>query len=420
MEIVTERKDDVLIFGVNGRLDGYAASQVAVEIERSLRDDDRSVVVDLDGLTYMSSAGIRVLLALQKKVRARGGGIALCNIGEYPKNVLSMAGFDKVFPIFPSRDEAFREMRKREDSLSLIADLKSPMTERGSARFGFETVSRTPASLRVKGDRSALARNRIGEADIGAERLSEIEYSLGLGALGSTVEDAMPFLGEMMTLRGSMIWLPDDGHDTPDFFVPAGDIGEVRAYTAFNLSLEGSFNEIAAVEATDEDGIALDALYRAIFTLAKERKRDCRGILATAIWGVAADFKGMGTKQPPAPIDGNSTPAENRTAANYEGYSIVAFGIGIDRSADLSGYDRSALDAILAPQPEGGDTNGLYLHNHGAVFRNAPWDPEADLIKGIERCLADGEFVDMRHLLDTTKIRRAKVGIAYISAIKRR
>lgn len=420
MEIVTERKDDVLIFGVRGRLDGYAASQVAAEIERSLRDDDRSVVVDLDGLTYMSSAGIRVLLALQKKVRARGGGIALCNIGEYPKNVLSMAGFDKVLPIFPSREEAFWEMRKREDSLSLIADLKSPMTERGSARFGFETASRTPASLKVKGDHSALARNRIGDADISAERLSEIEYSLGLGALGSTVEDVTPFLGEMMTLRGAMIWLPTDGHDTPDFFVPAGDVGDVRAYTAFNLSLEGAFNEIAAVEATDEGGIALDALYRAIFALAKERKRDCRGILATAIWGVAADFKGMDRKQSPAPISGASTPAENRTATNYDGYSIVAFGIGIDRSADLSGYDQSALDAILAPQPEEGDTNGLYLHNHGAVFRNAPWDPEADLIRGIERCLADGELVDMRHLLDTTKIHRAKVGIAYISAIKRR
>lgn len=421
MMIVTERKDDVLIFGVNGRLDGYAASQVAVEIERNLRDDDRSVVVDLDGLTYMSSAGIRVLLALQKKVKARNGGIALCNIGEYPKNVLSMAGFDKVFPTFPSREEAFREMRKREDSLSLIADLKNPMTERGSARFGFETASRAPASLRVQGDHSALARNRISEEDISAERLSEIEYSLGLGALGSTVEDAMPFLGEMMTLRSAMIWLPAGGHDTPDFFVPAWDAGEVRAYTAFNLSLEGAFNEIADVGATDEDGIALDALYRAIFALAKERKRDCRGILATAIWGVVADFKGMGRKRSPAPMNGDSTPnQENRTTTNYGGYSIVAFGIGIDRSADLSGYDQSALDAILAPQPEGGDANGLYLHNHGAVFRNAPWNPEADLIKGIERCFADGEFVDMRHLLNTTKIYRAKVGIAYISAIKRR
>ncbi|EJG07352.1 hypothetical protein Metli_1400 [Methanofollis liminatans DSM 4140] len=39
-------------------------------------------------------------------------------------------------------------------------------------------------------------------------------------------------------------------------------------------------------------------------------------------------------------------------------------------------------------------------------------------MRGIERCLAEGEFVDMRHLLDMTRIRRAKIGIAYISAIK--
>ena len=119
MEITTERIDGVLVIGLKGRLDGYAATQAAPEIERSLRDDDRSVVFDLDGLTYMSSAGIRILLALHKKVKARNGGIALCNVGEYPQNVLSMAGFDRVLPIFSSRDDALREVQKREGSLSL-------------------------------------------------------------------------------------------------------------------------------------------------------------------------------------------------------------------------------------------------------------------------------------------------------------
>lgn len=427
MEITTERIDGVLVIGLKGRLDGYAATQAAPEIERSLRDDDRSVVFDLDGLTYMSSAGIRILLALHKKVKARNGGIALCNVGEYPQNVLSMAGFDRVLPIFSSRDDALREVQKREGSLSLIADLKNPAVEREGARFAFEPASRVPASLRVKGSLATLLHARIREEDLSAERLSGITYSLGLGALGSGVEDTMPYLGEMMTLHGSMIWLPTDGHDTPDFFVPAGDTGAVRAYTAFNLSLEGAFNEVAVVEATGEEGIALDALYRAIFALAKERRKECRGVLATAIWGVVAGVQSTGIKRSPiagsALANGGSIlDPENYgewmdvcTEMKYDGYSIVTFGIGIDRSADLSGYDPAALEAIDAGHA---GPSGLSLHNHGVVFRGVPWDPETDLVRGIERCLADGEFVDMRHLLDTTRIRRAKVGIAYISAIK--
>jgi len=430
MDITTERKEHALVIGLKGRLDGYAASQVTAEIERTLRDDDRSVVFDLEGLTYMSSAGIRIILALQKKVKARNGRIALCNVGEYPKNVLSMAGFDRVFPIFSSREEAFQEVRKREDSLSLIADLKDPMVEREGARFRFEPASRAPASLRVKGSLAALLHARIREEDLSAERFSDIKYSLGLGALGSGVEDAMPFLGEMMTIHGSMIWLPTDGHETPDFFVPAGDAGDVRAYTAFNLSLEGSFNEIAVVEATGEEGIALDTLYRAVFDLAEERRKGCRGVVATAIWGVVAGVASTGIKKSPiakdAPANGGSIlDPENydewmdvSTEMKYEGYSIVTFGVGIDPSADLSGYNRTALDAIHPIHPGETETSGLYLHNHGVVFRNVPWDPEADLVRGIERCLADGEFVDMRHLLDSTRICRAKVGIAYISEIK--
>jgi len=43
------------------------------------------------------------------------------------------------------------------------------------------------------------------------KKFSEVTYSLGLGALGADVNEAMPLLGEMITLHGSMVWLPTDG-----------------------------------------------------------------------------------------------------------------------------------------------------------------------------------------------------------------
>ena len=61
----------------------------------------------------------------------------------------------------------------------------------------------------------------------------------------------------------------------------------------------------------------------------------------------------------------------------------------------------------------------MYLHNHGVVFRNVPYNATLDLNSQVKKIVTDGEFVDMRHLLDNTRLRRAKIGIAYIQDITR-
>lgn len=61
----------------------------------------------------------------------------------------------------------------------------------------------------------------------------------------------------------------------------------------------------------------------------------------------------------------------------------------------------------------------MYLHNHGVVFKNVPYDASLDLNSHVKKIVTDGEFVDMRHLLDSTRLRKAKIGIAYIQDIVR-
>jgi len=61
----------------------------------------------------------------------------------------------------------------------------------------------------------------------------------------------------------------------------------------------------------------------------------------------------------------------------------------------------------------------MYLHTHGVIFRNVPYDPSLDLNTRIKKIVEEGEFVDMRHLLDSTRISKAKVGVSYIQSIVR-
>jgi len=63
----------VPICGISGRLDEAIAA--------SLQDDDRSVVFDLGGATYLSSAGIRIFLALKRQLKERRSTLALSCVG---------------------------------------------------------------------------------------------------------------------------------------------------------------------------------------------------------------------------------------------------------------------------------------------------------------------------------------------------
>ncbi len=93
--------DGILIVGVEGRLDEFGAVHLQEAMEKEIHDDDRSVIIDMDNVPYLSSAGIRVFTAWKKRVKERGGIFALSGLQEFPLEVLHMAGYTPRFRSLP-------------------------------------------------------------------------------------------------------------------------------------------------------------------------------------------------------------------------------------------------------------------------------------------------------------------------------
>jgi anti-anti-sigma factor len=433
MEARSERKEGVLIFFVTGRLDAFGAQQLDAWTRDALHDDDHELVIDLAGSSYLSSGGIRIFNALKKEMKRRNGRFALASVTEYPKKVLDMAGFSSVFELFASTEDAVKDMAKKRKDPTLFSDIfyKKIFGEGVTLTIepGWMT---TPPVIRVLGDLKKILYSRITEADIKTKKFSEINYSLGLGALGANVREAMPLLGEMITLYGSMVWLPTDGNNTPDFLTPLDTKGDIPVYTGFNVTLDGPFNEYLTLDATNPQGVSISDIYRTIFESAKTRVKSYRGVVAVTIWGVIEGLSSSMLKKSPlasaAPPGGVSVmdPSQihdwiaSDTKSSYKGDTLVSFGIGVDLTHDLSSFNAGNLASLYYANPLNKKAeNTMYLHNHGVVFRNIPYNASLDLNSQVKKIVTDGEFVDMRHLLDNTRLRRAKIGIAYIQDITR-
>ncbi|MFY9750112.1 MAG: STAS domain-containing protein [Methanoregula sp.] len=433
MDAKSERKEGVLIFFINGRLDAFGAQQLDEWIKGALHDDDKELVLDLSGSTYLSSGGLRTFNALKKEMKRRNGRFALAGVGEYPRKVLDMAGFSTILEIFPTADTAVEDMRKKRKNPTLFNEIFYKKIEEEGVTLTIEPGWMThPPALKITGDLSKVLHARLTESDIRTNKFSEITYSLGLGALGSDKKEAMPLMGEMITLYGSMVWLPTDGNNTPDFLTPLDAEGDVPVYTGYNVTLDGPFNEYLTLETGDPKGVSIADIYRMIFSSAKNRVKSNKGVVAVAIWGVLEGLASSGIKKAPitgVTLPGNTTimdPAQSAqwmasdTGMSYKGDTLVSFGFGIDLTCDLDGFRAEDLDALSYAYPANkGTSKVMSLHNHGVVFRGVPYDASLDLNSQVKKIVNDATFVDMRHLLDSTRLKRAKIGVAYIQEIVR-
>ncbi len=100
MEIREDRREALLIVAPQGRIDSNSSG--AVEAALVAHAGEARLLVDLQGVEYISSAGLRVFLILARKVKESGGRLALCGLGASVRQVFDLAGFTPLFAVEPS------------------------------------------------------------------------------------------------------------------------------------------------------------------------------------------------------------------------------------------------------------------------------------------------------------------------------
>lgn len=106
MEIGTKSVDNVEVVSLEGRLDAYSSNQ-AEEIINSLIDNGCiKIVVNFENTEYISSSGLRVMIAALKRLKKVDGDIKLTCLKPYVLEVFEIAGFTQFFEIYGNEEEA--------------------------------------------------------------------------------------------------------------------------------------------------------------------------------------------------------------------------------------------------------------------------------------------------------------------------
>lgn len=378
MEITTHRNSpNDVEFAVKGRLDAYWAEHLGRHLEEAVRGGARGIRLHLDGVTYISSMGIRVLVENYKQLHAIQGWFGIASPSAQVSKVLALSGLlDQLVAAGPPAES-----------------IEEPMANvsRGAADYEVATLDAAASfACRAIGDPALLASGSFPASACRAISFPQSSLAVGLGAFGSGFEDSRNRFGEFLAASGSAAYQPTDGSNVADY-VGAAESLVPEVQVLYALACEGAFSHLLRFEAKDETHSAR------LSTLVE----DCMAITHArqAAFVLVAETAGLlGAYLRKSPVaNGQATEVfahpEIRKWLSYTPDHLHARSLALVAGVAISSADGAAASFV---RPMG----SLHGHFHGALF---PYQPlkrgRLDVHRTVQSLFADGKLSAVLHLL---------------------
>ncbi len=110
MALNQSNENGITILTVNGNLDAEGTQAMEEKVLALLEGGETKLLFDFSGLDYINSSGLRVLVLAYQRLKKNSGTVAICGVKDYIQEVFEVSGYDKIFPLYPIRDEALGAM----------------------------------------------------------------------------------------------------------------------------------------------------------------------------------------------------------------------------------------------------------------------------------------------------------------------
>lgn len=105
---VPESKKDVIIIYLKGRLDVHYSAEVENELNRLIDEGKKKLLLSLEDVEYLSSSGLRVFIAISRRLKEVGGELKLMRLNETAKKIFKIVELIDMFDIYDSEEEALK------------------------------------------------------------------------------------------------------------------------------------------------------------------------------------------------------------------------------------------------------------------------------------------------------------------------
>ena len=112
-EYSIDEKNRPKSLALRGRVDALSSAEIQKVFDRLIQAGERMILVDFAAVNYVSSAGLRLFLLVQKQLTSVGGELLLFGLASQTLEVFSISGLDKLFHIASTRDELMSSIHEK-------------------------------------------------------------------------------------------------------------------------------------------------------------------------------------------------------------------------------------------------------------------------------------------------------------------
>lgn len=112
MNISIEKDNGLTVVSASGKMDAANCGELESALDMVIAEGGTTIILNLDGLIYISSAGLRVLLKTAKNLH-NAGTFVLCSLSKNVKEIIVMSGFSTFMDIYPDIHEAKSGVRSK-------------------------------------------------------------------------------------------------------------------------------------------------------------------------------------------------------------------------------------------------------------------------------------------------------------------
>ena len=106
MKLEVRESEDVRVLVFEGNLDTNTSPEAESAINELIDNGSNKLLVNFENLNFISSAGLRVLLATAKKLRGTGGDLRICGLNPTVQEVFDISGFGSILNVSNTESEA--------------------------------------------------------------------------------------------------------------------------------------------------------------------------------------------------------------------------------------------------------------------------------------------------------------------------
>jgi len=382
LKITEETSADGILLKIEGRIDGYWAGHLEEQLEKSFRAGHYRIGLDLEGVNYISSMGIRLLIKFNKQFQEVNGRFGLVKSSPEVKTVLDMVGLTTLLNLSPASDTP---------KSAVSSGWKDVLSDK--VRFEVkETPVETPLSCSVTGNPDVVFERTASPKTCRNIQFHNNLYAIGMGAIGKSFEECRDRFGEFIGMGNAVVYQPPGQRITPDYVIQQGHlIPEINVL--YGILFGGEFSHLIHFSPVEgETSTGLSCLLQNIAGITGFESFGMVMLSETAgIVGSSLNVSPLSDQQNESLFD---FPAIRKhvnftTEPEYAHTMTVTIGVASRRP-----------DTTLKRYLRNGEPDGFWQHFHSAVFTYHPLcKADIDLYTALSGFFEHDKIQSILHLL---------------------